>query len=84
MQNNEIRIRDAAGMKLPVTMCHLIITCQKKSLYPDAQHNIFELALTSHDEDSRHIVGEFTLQAIKYITKQTRARIETKIRMRQT
>jgi hypothetical protein len=52
--------------------CHLIVTCK---FYPVAQlpqHNVFELALTSHDEDSSQLVGEFKLpvQTMKYITMQ--------------
>jgi len=46
-------------------LCHPIITRQKKSLHFVTQHNIFELALTSHDEDSRDSVGNSELQSIK-------------------
>jgi hypothetical protein len=45
--------------------CHIIVSCQKKCLFAVAQHNIFEVAPTSNDEDSRHILGEFNLQTIK-------------------
>jgi hypothetical protein len=58
---------------------HLIATCQKKSLHPVAQHNIFELATTLHDENSSHIFGEFKLQTIKYITMQAHARNKSNI-----
>ena len=31
--------------------CHIIVTCQKQSPNSVAEHNIFESAPTSHDED---------------------------------
>ena len=45
--------------------CHIIVSCPKKCLFAVAQHNIFEPAPTSNDEDSSHILGEFNLQTIK-------------------
>jgi hypothetical protein len=53
--------------------CHLIITCQK-SLHSVVQHNIFELALTSDDEDSSHSFGEIKLQTIQIYLKASKCK----------
>ncbi len=45
-------------------MSEVIVTCQKKSIHSVTQHNIFELALNSHEEDSSDSFGNLELQTI--------------------